>query len=208
MNQEMVNKKKTLYKALKIIVAVFAGLILALGVLVLLDKCVGKEIDYQHKDDSIYYFSADYEENISEDIVYMAFNREVAFTDTSGFTRNLNEDNIKDSPVAELMYKYFVSLKNGDAESHSKLFTDEYKSNFVLQKKFTAQKVYNINISYLSSNDGKDIYRVVYKIYENNGSYRADIGSNVGKIMAFEIDKSNGSALINSIGYITDKIGG
>ncbi len=202
-----INKKKNLIKTVKITACVFIILLVILGVLFIFDKCFvdSGRFDFAKKKDDIYYFSADYNENISEDIVYMSYDRDIMFADASGFLHELTEDNIKDSLVAELMFNYFTALKNGDAASHAALFTEQYKRDFEMQERFTPQKVYDIEISYLTSNNGNDVYKVLYKIYENNGSYRADVGSNIAKIMAFEIDKSSGVALINSIGYISDK---
>ncbi len=208
MSSEKTNGKKKLVIVMKYVVYVFSALLLILGCLVLMNKCLEDDdagFDYTDKEESIFYFSADYDENMSTDLVYMSFDRKIYFTDPSGFTCALTEDNTDDGSVSSLMYRYFTALFSGDADAHAGLFTEQYKNTFKLQTRFTPQKVYDINVSYLTSDSGKDIYRVVYKIYENNGSYRADIGSNVAKIMAFEIDKTSGVPLINSIGYISDK---
>ncbi len=202
------NRKKLIKRVLIGLGIVFGVLVLALTVLYAISEFVGKStINFQIKKDDIYYFSEDYSENISDDMVYMSFDRNIYFTDASGFSEKLTDDNTKSNYVKALFYNYFNTLMKGDATAHEKLFTEEYKRNFVLQEKFTPQKVYDINISFVTGNNGKDKYKVVYSIYENNGSYRADIGSNVAKVMVFEIDRAK-SPLINSIGYITDKTGG
>ncbi len=206
MSDNNTTSKAKILKAFKIIVYIFVALLLILGVLYVLNTCFDNgKFDYQEKDEDIFYFSADYDENISDDIVYMSFDRNIRYTDVSGFSRVLNGENVKGNLVAELMYNYFTALFNGDVDLHESLFTEHYKENIKIQTKFTPQKIYDIDICYLTGSDGKDMYKVVYKIYENNGSYRADIGSNVAKVMAFEIAKTGEGVLINSIGYISDK---
>lgn len=197
-------EKQKLKKALKLLVFVFVALFVILGVLFgvkLLLK--GEKMDYTEKAEDIYYFSADYNANPLEDEVYLAKNRDIMFTDRAGNGEPLTDADSDGKDVKSLMYNYFSALIKGDAEKHSHLLTESYKSNFVVQESFTSQKVYDINVRFLTgATDGDkylEKYQVSYKIYENDGTYRADVGSNVAKIMVFEVTTENGRAMINSI---------
>lgn len=187
-----------------------ALLLLILGALVAVSKLFADEkLDYTEKDDDIYYFSADYYEDISADIVYMSKSREVFFINDSGFGEYLTEKDGELSTVKGVMYNYFKALKNGSAEEHEKLLSASYEEHFVVQKSFTPQKVYDIQVAFLTGDVSDGIYyekySVTYKIYRNNGTYRADVGSDVAKTMVFEIVNIDGGALINSIVVNLDK---
>lgn len=197
-------EKQKLKVFLKIVIIAFAVLLLILVVLFLLDKSL-KDVDkkdYTDKDESIYYFSADYDADPLDDEVYAAKNRDIMFTDHAGNGEPLTaqEDG---KGVKALFYDYFTALMTGDSVSHSALLTENYKTHFEIQEKFTPQKVYDISIKFLTGGnaDGNYIerYQVTYKIYKNDGTYRADVGSNVAKIMVFEVTTENGRTMINSI---------
>lgn len=188
----------------------FAVLLLILGVLTAISKLFAPEkLDYTEKDSSIYYFSADYDENISNDIVYMSKNREVFFVNDSGLGEYLTEKDGELSTVKGVIYNYFRALKNGSAEEHESLLSASYKEHFVVQKSFTPQKVYDIQAAFLTGDISDGVYyekyAVSYKIYRNNGTYRADVASDVAKTMVFEIVNVDGKALINSIVVNMDK---
>ena len=200
------DKKRLLKKVLLRIGIVLVALLVILGALSLVSKVVGNTvIDFTEKQDGIYYFPEDYDQNISEDLFYMTYDRAIYFTDPSGYCEKLTEETAEENKVKNLFLKYFEALMSGDAAEHEKLLSEKYKEKFKVQQKFTPQKIYNISVSYMTTENDKDIYKVVYSIYENDGSYRADIGSNISRIMAFTIDKSSNEALIDSIGYITEK---
>lgn len=197
-------EKQKLKKVFKVIVFVFVALFVILGVLfgvMLLLK--GEKVDYTEKGEGIYYFSADYNANSLEDEVYLSKNRDIMFTDRAGNGEPITGVDSEDEDVKSLMYNYFSALMEGDAQKHSRLLTDSYKSNFVVQESFTPQKVYDIDVRFLTgTTDGDkylEKYQVSYKIYENDGTYRADVGSNIAKLMVFEIATENGRSMINSI---------
>ena len=63
--------------------------------------------------------------------------------------------------------------------------------------------MYDISVSFLSGDSNNGIYlekySVTYKIYKNDGTYRADVGSDISKTMVFEVVNQGNKALINSI---------
>jgi len=197
-------QKKALTKGIKAVVICFAVLLVLLGALYGVSALLkGDKVDYTKNEESIYLFPADYDEDPLIDLVYVSKNREIMFIDNAGNGEPLTDKDAETGGVRALMYKYFTALMAGDAEAHSDLLTKGYKSNFVVPKRFTPQKVYDINVSFLTGDsDGErylEKYQVSYRIYENNGTYRADVGSNIAKIMVFEVATENGKTLINSI---------
>ena len=203
-------EKKALKKVLRYVVLSFAFLILALGVLKFISGLLEPEKqDFTKKAEGIYFFPADYDADPKDDPAYMAKDREVWFSDDAGVGSPLDASVASSDTIKGLMYKYFQSLKEGDATAHANLLSSSYKEKFVVQERFTPQKVHNIRINFNQGEkrDGVSYwhYKVSYEIYENNGTYRADIGSETAKIMHFEIVYEEGSYKINSIGYITYK---
>lgn len=198
------NDKQKIKKLIKILLITAATLLLILGVLFLVSLLLkGEKIDYTEKQDGVFYFPADYQEDPMSDLVYAAKNRDIMFTDHLGNGEVLTEESLGGKDVKELMYYYFTALVKGDADAHSALLSKKYRNNFAVQEKFTPQKVYDINVKFLMGDSNGDVYvdryQVSYKIYENNGTYRADVGSNVARIMVFDVVKENGKMLIASI---------
>ncbi len=197
-------EKQRLLKLLKITGAVFGAMLLVLGVFYLVSLLMAKDkVDYTEKQEGIYYFSVDYEENILEDLVYAAKNRNIMFTDHLGNGELLTAELAEEKNDKALMYNYFKALMEGDATLHEALLSTNYKKHFYVHKSFTPQKVYDIDVRFLTGGTENgvytDKYQVAYKIYENNGTYRADVGSGVAKLMVFELVKEDGAVKINSI---------
>jgi len=197
-------EKQRLGKLFKILGAVFLCLLLVLGAFYIISILLQKDkVDYTEKQEGIFYFSADYDTPPTEDLVYLSKNRDVMFTDHLGNGELLTADTAEDKNVKALMYNYFVSLIEGDAEKHASLLSINYKKHFAVQKRFTPQKVYDIDVRFLTGGTENgvysDKYQVAYKIYENDGTYRADVGSGVAKLMVFEVVNDNGVYKINSI---------
>lgn len=203
-------EKQKLKNILRFFAIAFAALLLILGALYLVKLLLkGEKVDYTQKQEDIYYFSADYDASPLDDEVYVAKNREVMFTDHTGRGEPLTAYAGEGKDAKALFYNYFKALVEGDADAHLALLAQNYKDSFVVPERFTPQKVYDISISFLTgvSDGGKYVekYQVSYKIYENNGTYRADVGSNVAKIMSFDVIIENGRAMINSIAPINTK---
>ncbi len=201
-------------KAVKLIfagvAAVIAVLLVVLGVLSLLnDNLEEEKFDFTASNGDIYFFPADYNANPADDPAYMAKERRVWFEDDGGVGYFLDEADGKTNTVRALFYNYFQSLVKGDATSHSSYLSKAYKENFVVQERFTPQKVHTVNVKFNQgeTRDGVALwhYQVSYKIYENNGTYRSDIGSETARVMNFEIVYENDSYKINSIGYVSIK---
>lgn len=203
-------EKRLIKKTALIIAAVALSLAAVLGALYAVKSFLNRDkFDYKDENSSIYFFPADYDANPEEDAAYMAMNRDVWFSDDGGTGGYLDSADGESDSIKGLMYRYFKSLKEGDATAHEALLSDYYKANYVVQEKFTCQKVHDITVTFNQGDLIDGIYRwyfrVSYEIYENNGTYRTDIGSETPRVMSFEVIYEDNGYKINSIGYITAK---
>ncbi len=180
-------------KKAKIVIVSILVLLLILSSVFLVLKLLSPKVDFTTKRDDIFYFPVDYNENAFDDIVYMSKNRDVKF-DYYGMAVYINDDNVKEqSTDAKFFYDYIQTVINGDAEKHKTFFTKSFFSHHSIPQKFTMQKIYDVEISAMTS-DVKDgfsyeTYKVSYKIQENNGTFRADVSSNESKPIAITIQK-------------------
>ncbi|MBE6648179.1 MAG: hypothetical protein E7614_01510 [Ruminococcaceae bacterium] len=185
-------RTEKLKKVKKILIAVLILLAVLLVVFIVL-KLFSPKVSFTEKRDDIFYFPVDYNENAYDDIVYMSKNREVKF-DYYGTSVYINEDNLKEqSPEAKFFYDYIQTVIKGDAEKHKSFFLKSFFANHSIPNKFTMQKIYDVEISAMTS-DVKDgfsyeTYKVSYKIQENNGTFRADVSSNEAKPVAITVQK-------------------
>lgn len=206
----------------RIIVKAFAVIIIVLLVLALILKLFQWFLaqDRNEKNDiftasreDISYYLADYDEAPDDDEFYMSLERRVWFTDMNGVSTYLDESDGNGNNYAKaLMYKYFTSVMAGDTAAYADLLSDSYKANYTVNEKFTPQKLYDIEVSFEQSEQRDGVYyqyyRVFYKIYKNNGTFRADIGSDVALDMSFELVYVENGYKINSVGYRTIKDNG
>ncbi len=185
----MKDKSKKIKRGIIIVSAVLLGLILILFVMRLFAPKVG----FTDKRDDIFYFPEDYNEDIFEDLVYINRFRDVRF-DYYGTAIYINVENYAaQSKEAKFFYDYFDTVISGEYQTYKNFFHKSFFSHHSIPKKFTMQKIYDIEVYTMSSDiiDGEvfETYKVSYKIQENNGSFRADVSSNESKPVAITIKK-------------------
>lgn len=190
-------RKKYLIKAIKWIAVTFAVLLLVLGAMSLFLKLnMPDKVDFTSKQDDIYYFPEDYGAVPEQDPYYMKKERRVRFTGTNDISDYIEAEEAENDTVRGLMYRYFEAVKAGDAVCHKALLADYYKEHIVVPDKFTPQMLYDIQVSFAMNETVSGVnhyyYRVSYKILDNNGSFRADVGSNEARAMVFDIVYDNG----------------
>ena len=163
------------------------------------------EIDYD-------FYPADYEENIFEDERYLELisGEYIRFCDSStNVTVGIDTENTGDYS-AELLFMlgYIDNIINGDHKSYNARFSDVYYDTHKPLERFTMQKVYDVLITQnltesvtdkkTGINYTKYSFALEYKIYENNGTFRRDIG-NGSKKQYITVTDRNGALLIDSI---------
>ncbi len=199
------NAKKRL---LIIIAAIVVVIIVLFAVSLIIDKVKSSKndefiIDYN-------FYPADYEENIFEDEEYinLTSGNFIKYQDlntniTVGITReNANQQSEQIAFIVEMLY----DIIEGKHEEYNACFSDVYYKNNSPKSQFTMQKVYDVTVSYISQESVSDdsgnytkyLYSIEYKILENNGTFRKDIGSGSKKQYATLTDRQ-GNLLIDAL---------
>jgi hypothetical protein len=102
----------------------------------------------------------------------------------------------------EVMYGVIRAINEGDSRAYNALMGDEG----LRKSSFTQQQIYGILITKESETAVKDggyyteyVYKVEYKIHENNGSFRRDIESDASRPQYFIINDSTGELLLMDV---------
>lgn len=202
------SSKKKLLIAIICIVAFIALLIAAVEIIEYVNNKKASEpivVDFD-------FYPADYNENIFENERYLELIKgeyiRVCNADT-GVTVGVDLNKLdKHSAEVLFMIEYVQDIINGDHKSYNLRFSEEYYKSHEPLESFTMQKVYDVLITQKGSetvtdkktgeNYTKFLLVLEYKIYENNGTFRKDIGNGSRK-QYFTITDKNGSLLIDSI---------
>lgn len=179
-------------KIKRLVILALALMLAAVGVFISI-KLLTPKIGFTEKQDDIFYFPEDYSEDIFEDLVYVNRNRDVKF-DYYGTAIYMNEENIDvQSTEAKFFYNYFQTVINGDYTAYREYFDESFFLRHSIPEKFTKQKLYDIEVSAITSDiengAAYETYKVSYKIQENNGSFRADVSSTECKPVAITVKK-------------------
>ena len=162
---------------------------------------IDEEIDYN-------WYEADYDENIfeNEDYIELTEYGFISYTDgsvTVGIERNTALNYGDD---VQFMVDYLYSIIEGEHEKHNSFFSDYYYKNHQKKDRFTMQKIYDVSLKkeLVTKKDGYTEYTYIlsYKILENNGTFRKDIGDG-SKRQYITFTDREGAFLIDSV--ITEK---
>lgn len=111
----------------------------------------------------------------------------------------LTDETVKDkNQGVQVMYKLIDAIKRGDEKTYNSLLSNKIEK----KKSFTQQQVYAIFVTQINTLDveaNSFYFKVEYKIRENNGSFRTDIGSDMAKTQYFTVKQIDGNYLIDSI---------
>ena len=212
--------KKNFKKRLLIILAVLAALLLVMYLLTLILPKVFSNITEDRTEEgtaNFNFYTPDYEENIYEDENYLALveNGVLTYDNGTNSVVTINTDNAAEhGDAVKLLTDYVYSIINGDADKHNSYFSGRYYETKEPKTSFTMQKIYNGTITYYSvesatengNNYTKYIYKLKYYIYENNGTFRMDIGEDA-KTQYVVITDREGKLLIDYIGTSSYKLG-
>jgi len=161
--------------------------------------------------DGIRFEYADFEEDILTDATYLDKTRLMAYRKGAQMTLINEDDYINYDPAVNMMRRYFDILIHGDLEQYNTLFTAEYQKQHKLPRTepFTMQRIYDMTVEYVTEVDQPDTdlfhtyFLVEYKIQKNNGTFRADMGSDCTRAQAFELiwDTETRECFINQVCY-------
>ncbi|MBO5898616.1 MAG: hypothetical protein J6R04_06365 [Clostridia bacterium] len=133
---------------------------------------------------------------------YAQLDSRVHISDPStGATYSLEQEDLATAePYARFFYYYFDTVISGDNEHYATYFSDDYLAAVELPEDFTPQMVYDIRVtSYQADTERGSAYLVDYKILRNNGTFRADVGSNASRTLVIYLVETGGELYINEI---------
>lgn len=135
----------------------------------------------------------DYGYNIMEDAGYLRLLADeplISYCDLStGVTETIAPENYDDQKEAvKFLINLVLCIQSGDYEGYYNSFTDAYRAvelekNEYAELEFTMQQVYSAVITCVSEVENEQtgtlscVYRLKYKIRNNNGTFRTDLGS-------------------------------
>lgn len=138
---------------------------------------------------------------------YLGYDRNIYLRE-NGVEMSISEsDSTNHGDGFEVMYQVIRSINEGDSRSYNALMGDEK----LCKSSFTQQQIYGIQIQTYSKKTmvGKNnleyieyVYKVKYKIHENNGTYRNDILSDASRDQYFVINDSSGEMLVMDIIFL------
>ena len=155
------------------------------------------------------FYPADYDENIFEDPEYLSLISDgILMYDDSYMATTVDKESAKYfGGQVEMLVNMVYSVINGNAAEYNSYFSEKYFENNSAKSKFTMQKIYNATLTYFSAEGVEDkngnkytqyTYKLIYNIYENNGTFRKDIGDDA-RAQYIVISEYNGKFLIDSI---------
>lgn len=214
MDEKKKSKKRILITVIAVIFLILSALLIiysALGIseYIITKKNFAKEPQAQNG----VFEKIDFSRDVTADETYLGKNRYISYTNETGaVTENIVDGNYEKYGEDIVFFaEYFDYLISGDYNTFDTLFTKSYFKNHPhtdTEFGFTKQGIYDIHISYAKeyteSNTEYSIYEVVYKIYENDGTFRRDIGSGESRPQYITLAHINGEIYISDISYNYD----
>lgn len=213
MEKPSLNIKK---RMLGVLLTTMGILLLLILLIQILSKCTQSSLDDSsettHKAPE-FKFSDEYITDkaiFDSDEDYLSCDRTIYFHDPqTGVTEGI-EAGSHDSfgAGAALLCEMIASIIDGDADTYNTFFSDIYYKENEEKSAFSMQKLYDIliteySISEETSENGgtykEYIYELKYKIRNNNGSFRSDLGSDNVRTQYFLITNRSGKLEIDGI---------
>ncbi len=196
--EELENKKRQgRIMGKKVVVCIIAALLLCAslyGAIAVVESgwLVSVELEDPNKG-FIFNPIVDYEYNIMEDAGYLRLLADeplISYCDLStGVTETIApEDYDKQKAPVRFLIDLVLCIQSGDHEGYYNSFTDAYRraeleKNQYAELEFTMQQIYSAVITCVSEIENEQtgtvscVYRLKYKIRNNNGTFRTDLGS-------------------------------
>jgi hypothetical protein len=87
-------------------------------------------------------------------------------------------------------YQYFEAIRTGNTQAYADLFSSAYREE--IASNFTPQLLYDITV-YPQTESGEIVsYRLEYRIFRNNGTFRDDVGSDTVRSQQIVLTKEGG----------------
>lgn len=155
---------------------------------------------------SIIFAKPDYDFDIMKDGEYLELNRRIYHCDErTGLTEELTDKNITGYGAAAAVLRDMIqTIIAGDADGYNELFSENYYANHEPEAPFTMQRLYDIKLTKVSETtvqgeSGKYTqydYEVEYKIHQNDGTFRTDIGHDESRKQYFVLSDSTADRVL------------
>lgn len=156
------------------------------------------------------FYDADYDTDIFTYKPWLDKIRYITFKN-GGYSVMITDGSHSDygEPVA-MFAEYFDALMNGDADRLNSFYSDSYFESNPRYEGFTMQKIYDITVELIASadkknDDGSDVieyvYKLSYKILENDGTFRSDIESDANRSQFYTVTDDGASVKITAVSY-------
>lgn len=141
-------------------------------------------------------YDPDWESDIFKNPAYLDKNRYITYVDGGMALTLVDGDYSAYGEPVELLAGYVDALMHGDSDAANAYFADSYFDTHERLGKITMQKLYNIQIEYITQSDIPDgnsgtltryYYKLTYMIMENDGTFRNDVTSDAEKPQFYEI---------------------
>lgn len=213
MRKDISKKKK---RMLVCIVVVCIAAVIGLVFLEFEDKITDTEDtapapSYQggYSDDDMKFYHPDWETNIFEYEPWLEKNRYITYKE-GGMSTVIADDGYGEYGIeVEFMSLYFKALMHGDADALCGFYSDAYLEANGRFDKFTMQKVYDIVLERIDAKDNTGdsvyVYKVSYKILENDGTFRDDVLSDGVRAQYYTIVDDGYELKITDVSYTYNK---
>ena len=181
MNEQNKKMRKKLVVALIVTIAVVVVLV---SVLLVIKACQDKEAPFELPES---YFYPTYHGDIFEYTDYLEKRPDVILycddPDGLGHTTEINEEPNKSFAPEVLYLRDFIEIMmRADVEAYNNCFNEIYYKTHDKKDDFSQQMIYEAEIRFASeetaaNGEKTSTYYLFYKLYQNDGSLRRDVGS-------------------------------
>ena len=143
----------------------------------------------------------DFTLSAEDDAAYMRdYDRRIYYVD-GPIRTELSADGELPLPQLAPVVDMIAIITAGDTVAYNRLFTSSYLAQKGEQAPFTAQKPYNIEITYIGLSESGTLFKLNYCLKDNDGTLRRDMVSDMSRTMNLTVTELDGAYYIASIGY-------
>ena len=167
-------------KLITVILIVLGVIVLLIGTLLIIKAVNKKDGEFTLPDD---YFYPTHNGDIFEYQDYLEMRPDVIFYCEDPDGRGRTTDNVEDFPIEALYLRDFLEIMmHADVEAYNDCFNEIYYKNNQRKTAFSQQMIYEAEIRFAndekaSTGERTVTYYLCYKLFENDGSLRRDVGS-------------------------------
>ena len=184
--QVIAEQNKKMRKKLLIVLAIAVGVVAVLvAILLIVQACQAKNEEAFSLPDN--YFYPTYSGDIFEYAEYLDKRPDVILycADPDGLGRTTSiDDGREDEFSPEVLYlrDFLEIMMHADIEAYNNCFNEIYYKNHKKQAAFSQQMIYGAEIRFMGEEEAANgertaTYYLLYKLYQNDGSLRRDVGS-------------------------------